>query len=220
MLIIGLSGGSGSGKGRVCGFFARFGIPYIDTDAVYREITSGPGECLTALKNEFGSEIISLSGALNRQKLADIVFSSEGAEKKLEKLNEITHKYILDETRKRLEEYRSMEAVCAIVDAPVLYESGFDRECDLTICVVADRERRIERIISRDSISREQAEQRISSQMNDEELISRSDFVIRNDSDLGSLYNEVKAVTQQILEIYKRKVLNNNERKDYWTGNA
>ena len=213
MFTIGLCGGSGSGKGRVCEFFASFGVPSIDTDAVYREITSEPGECLSALVNEFGSEIISQSGALNRQKLAAIVFSGEDAKKKLERLNAITHKYILDETRKRLESYRVMEAVCAIVDAPVLFESGFDSECDFTICVVADRESRIDRIISRDSISREQAEQRISSQMTDEELISRSNFVIRNDSDLESLCNEVKAVTKQILEIYKRKVLDKMSEK-------
>ena len=205
MFVIGLCGGSGSGKGTVCEIFKGFGIPSIDTDAVYHRIISSPGECLTALENEFGSEIITESGALNRQRLASAVFSGDGAEKRLARLNEISHKYILDETRIKLGEYRGMNAVAAIVDAPVLFESGFDRECDLTVCVVADKERRIARIMSRDSISREQAEQRISAHMSDEELVSRCNFVIRNDGDLDSLKNEVSTVMKKILDIINER---------------
>lgn len=200
MKVIGLCGGSGSGKGSACEIFRRLGIPSIDTDAVYREITSAPGECLTALANEFGSKIITESGALNRQRLASIVFSGEGSETRLARLNEISHKFILDETRCRLARYEQMDAVAAIVDAPVLFESGFDLECDILVCVISDRERRIERIMMRDSISRNEAEQRIASQMSDGELISRCDFVIRNDSGLVDLQDEVKSVLKKILD--------------------
>ncbi len=199
MKIIGLCGGSGSGKGTACEIFGKLGIPAIDTDAVYRELTEGPGECLTALANEFGGEIIAESGALNRQRLSSIVFSGEGARERLAKLNEISHKFILDETRRRLDEYKRRDAVAAIVDAPVLFESGFDRECDILISVVADREKRIDRIMTRDMITRDAAERRIASQMSDDELISRCDYVIRNDGDLDHLIAEVKSVLKDIL---------------------
>ncbi len=202
MKIIGLCGGSGSGKGSACRIFSEFGIPCIDTDAVYREITSAPGECLTALQNEFGSEIITESGALNRKKLASIVFSGEDSCYRLARLNEITHKFILDETRRRLDNYRAMGAVAAIVDAPVLFESGFDRECDVLVFVAAERELRIARIMNRDGITREAAEQRINSQMSDAELISRCDYMIRNDRDLSYLKQEVKTVLKKILDKY------------------
>ena len=200
MIIIGLCGGSGSGKGSVCKIFSEFGIPCIDTDAVYREITSAPGECLTALQNEFGIEIITESGTLNRKKLASIVFSGEDSKLRLERLNEITHKYILDETKRRLDNYRTMGAAAAIVDAPVLFESGFDRECDVIVLVVAERELRITRIMSRDGITRKEAEQRINSQISDDELMLRCDYMIRNDYDLSYLKQEVKTVLKKILK--------------------
>ena len=202
MKIIGLCGGSGSGKGSACKFFQEFGIPCIDTDAVYREITSAPGECLTALRNEFGSEIITESGTLNRKKLASIVFSDEDSNSRLEKLNEITHKFILDETRHRLDNYGAMDVVAAIVDAPALFESGFDRECDVLVLVVAEKELRISRIMSRDGITRKEAEQRINSQMSDADLITRCDYMIRNDHDLSYLKQEVKTVLKKILDKY------------------
>ena len=200
MKIIGLCGGSGSGKGSACQIFGKYGIPSIDTDSIYREITAAPGECLAALQNEFGSEIINESGALDRKRLASIVFSGEDSSSRLARLNEITHKFILDETRRRLDEYRAMDAVAAIVDAPLLFESGFDRECDILVAVVAERELRINRIMSRDGITRKAAEQRIDSQLSDDELILRCDYVIRNDYDISYLKQEVRTVLKTILD--------------------
>lgn len=198
MKIIGLCGGSGSGKGSVCDVFRRFGIPSIDTDAVYHELTSANGECLDALAKEFGSEIISERGSLDRKKLGAIVFCGENSEEKLDKLNKLSHKFILDETRRRLDTYSQLDAPMAIVDAPLLFESGFDGECDLLICVIADMETRIARIMARDNISRESAEQRIAAQMSDEDIISKCNFVIYNNSDLDSLTNQIIRIIDEI----------------------
>ncbi len=200
MKVIGLCGGSGSGKGSVCRIFGRLGIPSIDTDAVYHELTSAPGECINALVKEFGRDIITEEGALNRKKLASVVFSGDSSDERLRSLNQIAHKYILDETRNRLNGFRLDKAAAAIVDAPALFESGFDAECDILICVIADKEKRVERIMMRDSITREGAEARIASQISDEELISRCDYQIRNDGDLEALSKEVQAVLNKILE--------------------
>ena len=98
MKVIGLCGGSGSGKGVVSSLFDRRGIPAIDTDTVYRELTSVDSPCNRVLSNEFGKEIISTDGSLNRKKLRTIVFTGDDSKLHLKKLNEITHKYILDET--------------------------------------------------------------------------------------------------------------------------
>ena len=200
MKVIGLCGGSGSGKGTVSSIFWENKIPAVDTDAVYREMTQTDSPCLRALALEFADVIISEDGSLNRKALAELVFSGEGNEKRLKRLNEITHKYILDETRARLEQFRAEGFLAAIVDAPVLFESGFDEECDLIVCVIADRDIRLSRIIERDNIDVAAATRRIDSQISNEELISRSDFVIYNNSDLNTLKYDVFSVAKQIIE--------------------
>ena len=200
MKVIGLCGGSGSGKGSSCEVFRELGIPSIDTDAVYREITASPGDCIAALADEFGSEIITENGSLNRKRLAEIVFSGDDSALRLARLNRIAHKFILDETRRRLAYYEQAGTPAAIVDAPVLFESGFDDECDILICIIADRDVRIARIMARDGITREEAEKRILSQLSDEELISRCDYVISNNYDISHLKTEVKHVLNKILD--------------------
>ncbi len=198
MKIIGLCGGSGSGKGSVCDIFRENHIPTVDTDLIYRELTSRSGPCLDALTGEFGSDIINKHGAFNRRALADIVFSGADADKRLERLNKISHKFILDETRARLEEYRNEGALYAVVDAPVLFESGFNSECDFVVAVIADREKRIDRIIARDGLNYWDAERRIKNQIPDKEIISRSDFVINNNSSIENLRDEVLSVLSKI----------------------
>lgn len=204
MKIIGLCGGSGSGKGIVCDAFRRFGIPSIDTDAVYHELTSSKGDCLNALAKEFGSDIISDSGSLDRKKLGLIVFCGENSWEKLNKLNKLSHKFILDETRRRLDTFSQLDAPMAIVDAPLLFESGFDGECDILICVIADRETRINRVMARDNISRQAAEQRINSQMSDDDIISRCDYVIYNNSDFDTLTDQVIRIIDEIKNNFER----------------
>ena len=199
MKVIGLCGGSGSGKGVVSSFFAHRGIPAIDTDAVYRELVSGDTPCTRALSDEFGKEIISIDGSVNRALLAKIVFTGENCDYKLKKLNSITHKFILDETRKRLSSFKAKGYLAAIVDAPVLFESGFDKECDLVISVVADSSIRVNRIIARDNINVEAAMARITKQLSNDELIVRSNFVIENNSDLQSLEKKVNEIADLIL---------------------
>ena len=107
--IIGICGRSGSGKGYVSRMFSLFGIPAIDTDAVYRDIIAGGArtECVGELVSVFGSGIIDDEGNLMRRKLAKIVFA-DGAADKLRMLNEITHKYILAETLRLCSEYKKL----------------------------------------------------------------------------------------------------------------
>ncbi len=198
MKIIGLCGGSGSGKGTVSKIFLEFDIPSIDTDYVYREMTTTPSPCLDALVSEFGDSILSSDGRLDRKKLSGLVFVREGSEKRRKTLNEITHFFILKETRSRLLNYEKEGKIAAIVDAPLLFESGFDKECDEVICVISDREKRIERIVSRDGISRDAAEQRINSQISDEELVSRSNYVITNNADISSLRSQIYVIANKI----------------------
>ncbi len=200
MKIVGLCGGSGSGKGAVSEIFAEHNIPIIDTDAIYHSITSTPGDCLDALSSEFGDKVIK-DGALDRRVLADIVFSSENAEIKRKKLNEITHKFVLDEVERTLTVYEAQGERMCVVDVPLLFESGFDKRCDFTVAVIADLETRVLRIIERDGIDRESAIARINAQISNEKISGMVDFVIENNGELFELRENVNSLIEKLKEV-------------------
>ncbi|MBP3605436.1 MAG: dephospho-CoA kinase [Clostridia bacterium] len=199
MRVIGLCGGSGSGKGTAASLFMEHGIPSIDTDALYHEMTAGKNALTDALADRFGDEILKENGALDRARLSEIVFR-KGAETALADLNRISHYHILNAVRVWLSEKEKEGCAAALVDAPLLFESGFDKECDGVICVIAPKEARIERILKRDGITREKAERRIAAQASDAYLLARSGYHIYNDGDLAALSAQVATVAKKILK--------------------
>lgn len=198
MTVIGLCGGSGSGKSTVSKLFSKYGFVSINTDEIYHELTSEKTECLLELVDEFGESILTDSFSLDRRKLAAIVFADAAAKKKHTALNRIAHKHVLNRVRSLIAEYEKNGATAVLVDAPMLFESGFDKECDAIISVTADRDERAKRIVERDSISMDAAFARIASQLPDEYLIENSDYNINNDS-LDALPQEVEKIANQIL---------------------
>lgn len=200
---IGLCGSSGSGKGYVSKKFSKYDIPTIDTDLVYRETTIKKGTpCLLALVNEFGTQILNESAELDRKALATIVFEGEGAKGRLERLNKIAHRYIKIDTENLINQYESEGKKAVIIDAPVLFESGFDKMCDFTVCVIAPYEMKLERIIKRDNISREKALSRLNSQLSDEELKKLSTYYIDNsnvelDAQIENILLNEKIITKE-----------------------
>ena len=192
MKVIGLCGGSGAGKGTVCSIFNDFGIKNIDTDKVYHSLISTDSECTIELISAFGNSIYSNPG-IDRKALANIVFSSP---EKLNLLNKITHKHILASVRRFISECEDAPAV--IVDAPLLFESGFDKECDLTVCVIADDDVRIKRITARDCISVEKAKARINSQIPNSALIKKCNYAIENNSTESELRTQIAQLYQNL----------------------
>ncbi len=189
--VIGLCGRSGSGKSFVSRLFEGFGVPAIDTDKVYREMTGVPADgvlspCMKELVWEFGDEILSSDLSLNRRALADIVFA-RGAEEKLQALNRITHRYILGEAERRIEEYGKCGSWAVIVDAPLLFESGFDKKCDVIIAATAPEETLVERIVARDRIDVPAAMRRLAVQISAEDVKARADYVIDTDTSEAAL---------------------------------
>jgi dephospho-CoA kinase len=197
--IIGLCGGSGSGKGEVARMLREAGCLHLDADAIYHGFISGDSDCLRELADEFGKEIIAPNGALDRKKLAAIVFA-DGAEEKRQRLNTISHRYVLDEIRRRIADAKN-EYTVAVVDAPLLFESGFNAECDAIISVIAPRDARIARIVERDGLTSEQAARRIDAQLDEEFLRSHSNFIIENKHDLSALALKVEKIIEIIKEI-------------------
>jgi dephospho-CoA kinase len=198
--VIGLCGGSGSGKGCVAELMSKYGFNSIDTDKVYHEIISRKSECTDALSQEFGEEILNDDGSVNRKKLSSIVFHGDISEVRRARLNQIAHFHVLKKCREIIESYRIEGSVGVLVDAPLLFESGFDKECDLILAVIAEPATRISRIMVRDKISYDNAKIRIKAQLSDEYLKDNADFVIYNDGDIITLANEVDKIVKIIKE--------------------
>ena len=198
MKIIGLTGPSGSGKSTLCHKFEELKIPCINTDEIYHSITSAPSPCLDELKAKFGEEIIDSKGGLDRKKLASIVFEGEHANENLASLNATTHKHIWIETNKVLTKHKTRGIKAAVIDAPALFSSKiFLTACDIIISVLCDKELRLERIIKRDGISREQALARMNAQPSDAFFTDNSDYVIVNRGTPREMSEELLSILHQ-----------------------
>lgn len=190
---IGITGPTGAGKGAVSSLFSSvFGILVCDADKIYHEILESNEKCRLELVESFGDGILS-NGRIDRRALASVVFA-DGASKKLLLLNEITHRYVIDETERRIEKARTNGEKYAVVDAPLLIEADMHLSCDRVICVLSDKETRLSRILKRDGISEEQALMRINKQKSDDFYMNAADVVIYNNGDMCDLEKKVREV--------------------------
>ena len=198
MKIIGLTGPSGAGKSTLCERFEHLDIPCINTDEVYHILTYPPSPCLEELKEIFGDKIIAEDGSLDRKSLAKLVFEGDLAKSNLATLNAITHKYVWEKTNALLTQYMNEGKKVAVIDAPALFSSKiFVDACDFIISVICDKELRVERIMERDNISREQALARINAQPDDSFFIENSDYYIDNSGSKIEMLKELDTIFEQ-----------------------
>ncbi|HEV2879303.1 MAG TPA: dephospho-CoA kinase [Candidatus Eremiobacteraceae bacterium] len=192
-MIIGLTGGIGSGKTTVAALFAQRGAFVIDTDVIAREIVQSDSPVLEAIRQEFGDEIILPDGSLDRPALARIIFGNEA---KRTKLNQLTHPEILKRVLAIIGAQPSESIIVVVV--PLLFESGFDRSCDRSVAVIASPEVRRHRLQERDGLSVSEVEARMRTQLPDAEYEKRADIVVRNEDNLTALGREVDRAWQTI----------------------
>lgn len=195
MKILGLTGGSGTGKSAACTAFARLGCGVIDADATYRTLCDTCEPMLKEIQNVFG-DVFSTDGKLDRKKLGAIVFADA---QKLQQLNAITHPYIRQAARDAFAAYSKRGCLLCIYDAPVLFEGQMEMLCDKTCAVLAARNTRIARIVARDAITEEYAALRIDAQKDDAFYRERCDYVVQNDADLDTLYTQVRKIYEDMV---------------------
>lgn len=189
MMIIGITGPSGSGKGAVSEYLkSAYDFKVIDADRVYHHIISFPSDCVSELAASFGYSIVNSNGGIDRKALSHLVFGEENKDKLL-LLNKITHKYVIAEINKLLDEYRESGVEVTVIDAPLLIEAGVDKICDHVLAVVADKSIRADRIASRDGIDKASALLRIESQKPDSFYAKKCDGLLQNDFDLKTLHS-------------------------------
>lgn len=185
-MVIGLTGNSGSGKGAVSEIMSENGALILDCDKIAHNNMQPSGIAYNDIVNSFGSGILDDTGSINRGILGDIVFKNP---EKLRLLNSITHGYIKQEVLRKISENKDIK--CIVIDAPLLFEAGFDSFCDSIWTVTAPLDIRLKRVIERDGISKERALKRFENQPDSESLSARSDVVITNDGSLDELKERV-----------------------------
>lgn len=190
---IGITGGIGSGKSTVSAYLRAKGYQVVDADQVARDVVKPEGDVLNQLVREFGEEILSDDGTLNRKKLAGMTFDNSI---KKQKLDSLTHGAILREIRKRLDELDRAGVELAFVDAALLVETGLHQDMDMIWLVAAEEARRIDRVSSRDGLAPSEVKKRMDHQLGDTEKARVADEVILNDDDIKSL----KKKTDKLLE--------------------
>lgn len=193
MRIIGLTGGTGSGKSFVSDRLKQRKVYVIDADVLAHEIIEKGKPAYNEIIKYFGNEIIDDNGEIIRRKLGDIVFSDK---EKLAFLNLCTHKYIRMEILKIINEIKPKinEYSAIIIDAPLLAEAGLLDICDDIWVVYADPEVRKKRIMERDGISEQQAVNRIASQKTWEEYKNLGAVIIDNSSDDENVERQLDAL--------------------------
>lgn len=195
MLVIGLTGPTGAGKGEVASIFARYGIPVINADRVYHELITPPSSCLQELVEAFGKQILLSDGRLDRRALGGIVFNDPAAR---EQLNAITHRYVMEEVKGQMERLRREDVPVAVFDAPQLFEAGAHKACGAVVSVLAERGLRLERIMARDGITAEAAMRRILAQKSDKFFKTHSDYIVENNGTLESLTPQVHRILKEL----------------------
>ena len=170
-LIIGITGPTGSGKTTLLEAIAQQGGLVLDCDALYHRLLATDPELLYAIERRFPGTVT--AGVLDRKKLGSIVFADGQA---LLDLNAITHSAVKEEVLRQL----SKNPPLAAIDAIGLFEGGLAQLCHVTVAVIAPAEDRIRRIMLRDGISREYAEQRIAAQHDSDWFARRCDHVLEN----------------------------------------
>ena len=195
-VILGVTGGIGSGKSTVSHLLQELGAVIIDADLICRQIVE-PGEAaLEELTEEFGKDILDDWGQLKRKMLAEVVFKDKN---KLEILNNIMHKYVAQRIKGDIKEQLFKKTKVIVIDAPIPIKNGFLDLCDQVWTVSAAMDVRIARIMKRNGMTYEEAISRIKSQIPDEEYIKIADVVIYNDKDIFHLKEEIKRQFTRLL---------------------
>ena len=196
---IGLTGGIACGKSKVADIFHELGLYTKDYDVISRKVMEKDEIAYLKIVDYFGSDILDSNGEIIRKKLGSIVFSDKD---KLKVLEEIVHPAIFDYEKKlRSQIYGKDDKAVIITHAAKMIESGSFSNYDALIVVTAEKNIQLERLIKRDNITYEQAQNILNNQLSNEERLKFADFIIDNSSNLDNLYIEVKRVYNLITQL-------------------
>jgi len=191
MYTIGITGGTGAGKSSALKVLEKLGALALDCDEIYHELLADNNEMATEIEARFNG--VSADGKIDRNKLAEIVWSDPVS---LQELNRITHTYVTNELKKRISSFAAKGGKVVAIDAIALIESGQSDNCDKTVGIIAPLELRISRIMKRDAIIEELAQKRINAQKPEGFYRENCDFILKN------LYNSPSEFEENCTEFF------------------
>lgn len=196
MLVVGLTGGIGSGKSAAADFFIQLGIPVLDTDQVARTLTQAPSPALTHIAQTFGADFLLADGSLNRAAMRELVFTQPEERQRLES---ILHPLILQAGKDWLAQQISPYCILAV---PLLFEAAnFQALIDCSVVVDCPEELQISRVIERNGLSEKEIRNIMANQLTRTERNQRADYLISNSQTLHDLQNAVEKLHQKLLLI-------------------
>lgn len=198
-LAIGVTGGIGSGKTKVCKMFSAFGAIFIQTDKVAQEIMKTDQRVIKQICQVFGTDAYLSSGLLNKSLISSLIFKNHNLQKKI---NKIIHPLVIHHIKSEIEKAKNNGVIPLIVtEAALIYEARSENIFDYIIVVDAPQSIRLQRIKERDGSSRTEILDRMNSQMSPDEKTSRADFVIKNNSTLEHLETQTKFIYSILISL-------------------
>ena len=194
-MILGVTGGIATGKSSVTEQFREMGLPIVSADELAREVVHVGTDTLRMIVERFGADVLYANGSLDRERLAQIIFSDETARRDL---NQITHPAIAKLAESTLASLVAAGAKHIVYEAPLLFEVGAESRVDKVLVVSADPEVQIKRLMTRDGIDKTAAVARIATQMSLEEKVRRADYVIDNSGTPDETARKVKDLCQEL----------------------
>ena len=193
-----LTGGIATGKSYVRTRLAAHGIPTLDADVLARDAVARGTSGLAAVAERFGADVLLPDGGLDRRALGVVVFGDTQARADLEA---IIHPRVREATGTWLDRLAAAGESLSVVDIPLLYESGRDRDFDRVIVTSCPRSQQVARVVERDGLTAAQAEARIDAQLPTDEKVQRADFVIDTGGTFGDTNRQVDRVVEKLLEL-------------------
>lgn len=194
-LVVGLTGGIGSGKSTVTRMLQKLGAVVVDADAIVHELQAAGSPLLDRIVEAFGPDVLAASGELDREALGQLVFRDEAARRRL---NAIVHPAVGAEMARRIEQARKAGAPLVVADVPLLFETGRSGGFDAIVLVYCSEAQQIERQQLRDGTSRAAAEERLRSQLSIEEKRRLADHVIDNSGSLEETERQVRRLYETL----------------------
>jgi len=184
-LAIGVTGGIGSGKSEVCAIFQSLGGKIISSDTFAKELMNTDQKIRRRIIKEFGEGMYKEDGTLDRKSMAKLIFSDESSK---DTINAIVHPVVIEHIANAIDASRnSSSPKLLFIESALIYDIEIDEMFDFIILVLSDEDRRIDRVMKRDSVPKTEVMQRQSAQMPPEKFSDDADFVIDNNGDIAKL---------------------------------
>ena len=200
-VIIGITGGIGSGKTYICNLLTKKGFKIFYADAIAKNMYTTNKTLLKNLVKEFGEEILNYQGKINLSKFKEVLFKNK---KNYERVNKIVHPIVISHINAQAK--KSFYDV-VLVESAILFESKFDKDMDYVIMIYADKKTRVKRIMERDGATKAEVENIMKYQIDEKKKIEMSDFVLVNNKSEEELTDQVNFLARLLKSLTKRKEL-------------